>query len=664
MGAKDAAPAAPRQMSHAAVVAADAACEQRGRSTAASERRALVRLLTLPGLQPRLQPPDEANIWGISNLTGEGAMELRAHIVATALDKELLPHVGEERPAQWVEVEALARQRGVPRMARAELLRMAAAHGIDEVTVDDALWYWHEVGLLIYYRTVPQLRAEIFVDTNWLLKLVNGLVEQAHKKTFDAPALSRMIKTGVLQHSLLARLWSGVMPPVTADAEQTLLALMSQFDLLLPGPEPDSSFVPLLLPTTVADTPRAAQRVVTKHWPVSPGAAEAQAGVRFLFLNHSLPPGLVARLLVRCAAVAGCRAVHCWRGGMLARVDTASRCHAGGSGGSGRSAGCAVPYAHAPTPRWLCVQSGRRPDPDTGQPVAFVDVMLRATVAQGGAQSQQVACHAVAPFVAAMRELLRDRYAGLVAEQKLLCPHCVRAAASLDMGEFFMFDCDGGGSDGMLERAALEENRECDVCFRAVCVAQLVPRGVPQVKEPPAPMAAAATSVDIVTATDAADADAAAAAAELPASKRRRVGQPSLIAGAEGCGLVGDVTGDMAGSGDRGACYASAAKSASGFAEEAALSRPALLRSSSSTAAASTVASAKRCVVQLGVYDRASRRLLNLSSGALLAGGRVLTAAHNVLDMRCVPPAPLVLPLPSRVAGGGRSAVDRRGLSH
>jgi hypothetical protein len=44
------------------------------------------------------------------------------------------------------------------------------------------------------------------------------------------------------------------------------------------------------------------------------------------------------------------------------------------------------------------------------------------------------------------------------------------------------------------------------------------------------------------------------------------------------------------------------------------------------------VAHAKRCTVQLGVYDRGTKTLQNLGSGAMLAGGRVLTCAHNVMD--------------------------------
>jgi hypothetical protein len=58
----------------------------------------LKRLLTLPELQVQLQPADE--VWGISNHTGECAPELRARLVATALDKALMPLVSAERPAR------------------------------------------------------------------------------------------------------------------------------------------------------------------------------------------------------------------------------------------------------------------------------------------------------------------------------------------------------------------------------------------------------------------------------------------------------------------------------------------------------------------------------------------------------------------------------------
>jgi GTPase SAR1 family protein len=622
------------------------------KSMVLSEQRALARLLTLPGLQPRQQGTDD--VWGVSNLTGEGVAELRARLVAVALDKELLPHVGEERPAQWMQVEALARQGGSPRIGRAELLRRAAAAGVDEATVADALWFWHEVGMLIHYRHIPQLSSEVFVDTNWILKLVNGLIEQAHRKTFDAPELSKMIKTGVLQHRLLARLWRDVAPPVRPADESTLLALMSQFDLLLPGPEPDSSFVPLLLPATVADTPVVAQRGIARHWPGAPGAAEVQAGARFLFLQHRLPPGLVARLLARCAAIAGCRAVHCWRGGMLARVDASG----GDGGGSGSWAAGNGQRTTRSSHRWLCVQSGRRPDPDTGQSVAFVDVLLRATT-----EEPQVACHAAAPFVEAARQLLRDRFAGLVAEQKLLCPHCVRASTATpsasaafapDIGEFFMVDCegsdgdngDGDGGDGGNGVHGDNGELECQVCFLPVWPTDLVPRGgAPPIE--PAPAAAV---------TGAARGRAAVEAA--PAPKRQRIGGGLGLQLLDGVGAGGGYVSAPV------AIAPPTATSAAAAAAAAAANAAAATAAATACAAPtprSVVANAKRCVVQLGVYDRATRHLLNLSSGALLKGGRVLTAAHNVLDMRMSPPQPLV---PSRGSGAVDAASDSMGVAN
>jgi hypothetical protein len=45
------------------------------------------------------------------------------------------------------------------------------------------------------------------------------------------------------------------------------------------------------------------------------------------------------------------------------------------------------------------------------------------------------------------------------------------------------------------------------------------------------------------------------------------------------------------------------------------------------------VAHAKRCTVQLGVYDRSTKTLQNLESGAMLAGGIVLTAAHMAMGL-------------------------------
>jgi hypothetical protein len=56
--------------------------------------------------------------------------------------------------------------------------------------------------------------------------------------------------------------------------------------------------------------------------------------------------------------------------------------------------------------------------------------------------------------------------------------------------------------------------------------------------------------------------------------------------------------------------------------------------------AAAVIARAKRCCVQLGVYSVALGKLVDIGSGTLLDKGRVLTAAHVVIDRNHRPPHP------------------------
>ena len=77
----------------------------------------------------------------------------------------------------------------------------------------------------------------------------------------------------------------------------------------------------------------------------------------------------------------------------------------------------------------------------------------------------------------------------------------------------------------------------------------------------------------------------------------------------------------------------SAAQLSAGHMTERAQDAEARMRTAeASLAVAQAVAHAKHCTVQLGVYDRGTNTLKNLGSGAILAGGRVLTCAHNVMD--------------------------------
>jgi len=58
---------------------------------------------------------------------------------------------------------------------------------------------------LIHYRYVPRLAGEVFVDTNWILALVNGLIEQAHKQTVFSDTL--------IPHVIPTPTWPSLLPP-------------------------------------------------------------------------------------------------------------------------------------------------------------------------------------------------------------------------------------------------------------------------------------------------------------------------------------------------------------------------------------------------------------------------------------------------------------------
>jgi hypothetical protein len=109
---------------------------------------------------------------------------------------------------------------GAPHLPRDELRRRAAALVKEEESFADALAFWHDGGSLIHYRDVPQLAEQVFVNTNWIMALVNGLVEQAHKQTVFSDAADRLLMDGVLSHALCAELWRGVAPAVAPSGIQ------------------------------------------------------------------------------------------------------------------------------------------------------------------------------------------------------------------------------------------------------------------------------------------------------------------------------------------------------------------------------------------------------------------------------------------------------------
>ena len=243
---------------------------------------------------------------------------------------------------------------------------------------------------------------------------MNALLAQRHRPSLGlggalGGAVRQLLRCGVLHHSAVGYLWREVRPPVPAEEEGVMLDLLSKFDLLLPGPEPGTSFVPLLLPPALSSYLRGVRR---RRWPLlTVPQGKVQSGARFLFAPR-LPAGLVERLLARCirrmdVGPEPSRTVLCWAGGMLARDER---------GG------------------WsLLVRCGVRPALFTEGTVPYVDVLIRckdrANAEDAGAGLRE-ARRLAAPFVNAMQALLEERYHGVAAEVVLLCPRCTGGHAA------------------------------------------------------------------------------------------------------------------------------------------------------------------------------------------------------------------------------------------
>ena len=113
----------------------------------------------------------------------------------------------------------------------------------------------------------------------------------------EAPPHLRMPSTHAPSRTPLLRVLGGRSLRAWLECSAAARVLVVQLSHgLLPGPEPKTSFVPTLLPQTLAELTDVAQTVVAQRWPDVPAEGAAQAGMRFLFVSEVPPPGLLERL--------------------------------------------------------------------------------------------------------------------------------------------------------------------------------------------------------------------------------------------------------------------------------------------------------------------------------------------------------------------------------
>ncbi len=95
-----------------------------------------------------------------------------------------LPHVGAELPARWIDIrQALEQQRARNHLTLHEFKTLCEQHDIrsetDQLTLSG---YLHDLGVILHFQHDPQLADTLFLNPQWVVAAVYGVLDSDHAK--------------------------------------------------------------------------------------------------------------------------------------------------------------------------------------------------------------------------------------------------------------------------------------------------------------------------------------------------------------------------------------------------------------------------------------------------------------------------------------------------
>jgi internalin A len=230
-----------------------------------------------PAADLRARYPQIVDTIKVSSTRGDNIAELRLHIQKHAAD---LPLMGLRWPHTWLEganaIRALCNA-GHLHASRREVANAIKEHGLNDAESDVLMRWLHELGDILYFENVPEMRGRIILSPEWLTRHI-GIVLRS-----DEVAAQH----GILTRSHLHALW----PDLDDHLQDHFLRLMDKFDLayLIPDDPQDRSLIVERLPLNPPD--------YVAKWEEFAGRGNE---ISLRFKLDSMQPGIPTWFIARC----------------------------------------------------------------------------------------------------------------------------------------------------------------------------------------------------------------------------------------------------------------------------------------------------------------------------------------------------------------------------
>ena len=237
---------------------------------------------------------------GKSDQTGSGFEELH-HQIATFVQEKLT----KETPISWIhfrKVLQLYTKEKKPVISLKEVYSIAKDCRIPRKDVPNALLFYHELGIFLFYADIKSLKSVVFLEPQWLVDRFGELLAGWKEKPEHRNMWNTLTRYGILVEPLCEAVLSkveefGLTPSSLVDMlEHFLLAAL----IVTNGVHPKSGkvkeyFVPLMLHHHLPQSTLSSS-------PPQPSAVESAAPIHLTFLSGYVPPGYFVRLATSFAA--------------------------------------------------------------------------------------------------------------------------------------------------------------------------------------------------------------------------------------------------------------------------------------------------------------------------------------------------------------------------
>ena len=130
----------------------------------------------------------------------EAAQEIRTAIENMSNND----NVNKEIPISWLLFQYEIKLQSTPCILRSNCDEIAEKCYIDKADIDDILLFFHELGILLFYKQVKKLEHVVFSDPQWLFNQLTKIIELKYDPSYEA---EKSIKKGIFRKEFLAEIF-------------------------------------------------------------------------------------------------------------------------------------------------------------------------------------------------------------------------------------------------------------------------------------------------------------------------------------------------------------------------------------------------------------------------------------------------------------------------